>query len=180
MFLYWFCVDERWSADCIMKKKWVEGYCFNLLYYREHNDWMWYMIQWRWIILKCFSYSAKLVHRMKYQIWFFFSIYFPSSAVISKIHYTFTMRIQVHKHMIGTTCYTYFTSSLNRKLIRQLEMVKHIAATLLLFDQHACWLKHVWNRWRPVVIGLKAPGSICSAGISSTSCSSSEEGETIH
>lgn len=57
------------------------------------------------------------------------SIYFPSGAVISKIHYTFTTRIQVHKHMIGTTCYTYFTSSLNRKLIRQLEMVKHIAAT---------------------------------------------------
>lgn len=82
-----------------------------------------------------------------------------------------------HRH---TTCYTYFVSSLYRKLIRQLALVKHIAATLLVFDHHACWLKHVWNRWRLAVIRLKAPGSICSAGILSTSCSSSEEGETIH
>lgn len=58
----------------------------------------------------------------------------------------------MHKRTTGTTRYTYFASSLNRKLIRQ-----RSAATLLLFDHHVCWLKHVWNRWRPVVIEAQSP-----------------------
>lgn len=78
-----------------------------------------------------------------------FSIYCREPWNTLKIHH----RAQVHKHMIGTSCYTYFTSSLNRKLIRWFELVKHCCYIVALWSSRllieACLKQMTASRYQP-------------------------------
>jgi len=158
-----------------------DSYCSYLTHHKSIKSWMWNLTQWIQVRLCisqfCWYDSTKLTIQQSpweehHKLLFIYFLYSRESSKIISQESTSKQTLEGH-NLLHFLC-VLFTQEVNYTLWISK------TATLLLFDHQTCWLKHVWNRWRLVVIRLKAPGSICSAGISSTSCSSSEEGETIH